>query len=98
MDENGYPQYQRKYDGVTYELPNGHVIDNQWVVPHCRELLKMFNCHINVEIVSSVRAVKYVYKYIYKVHDAATVIIGNENVSKTCINHDTKPTKRHNFQ
>ncbi|XP_058796825.1 uncharacterized protein LOC131667435 [Phymastichus coffea] len=87
MDENGYPHYQRKNDGVTYELPNGHVIDNRWVVPYCRDLLKMFNCHINVEIVSSVRAVKYLYKYIYKGHDAATVTIGSENVSKT-ISHD----------
>ncbi|XP_058799382.1 uncharacterized protein LOC131668913 [Phymastichus coffea] len=89
LDENGYPNYQRKNDGITHELPNGHVIDNRWIVPHCPELLKMFNCHINVEIVSSVRAVKYLYKYIYKGHDAATVTIGHENTASTnTINHD----------
>ncbi|XP_058809685.1 uncharacterized protein LOC131674888 [Phymastichus coffea] len=89
MDENGYPHYQRKDNGVTHELSNGHVIDNRWIVPHSRQLLKIFNCHINVEIVSSVRAVKYLYKYIYKGLDAATVTIGNhENASKTYINHD----------
>ncbi|XP_058805595.1 uncharacterized protein LOC131672409 [Phymastichus coffea] len=88
MDETGYPHYQRRDDGVSHEQPNGHIIDNRWVVPHCRNLLKMFDCHMNVEIVSSVRAVKYLYKYIYKGHDAATVVIGTENTSKDVINHD----------
>src|SRR6266542_3677415 len=29
----------------------------------------MFNCHINVEVCSSIKTVKYLYKYIYKGHD-----------------------------
>ncbi|XP_042962393.1 uncharacterized protein LOC122296655 [Carya illinoinensis] len=29
----------------------------------------MFDCHINVEICSTIKAVKYLYKYIYKGHD-----------------------------
>jgi hypothetical protein len=29
----------------------------------------MFDCHINVEVCSSIKAVKYLYKYIYKGHD-----------------------------
>ncbi|MCO5559223.1 hypothetical protein L7F22_012818 [Adiantum nelumboides] len=33
----------------------------------------MFNAHINVEVCSTIQAVKYVYKYIYKGHDRATV-------------------------
>uniref|UniRef100_A0A453QN98 ATP-dependent DNA helicase n=1 Tax=Aegilops tauschii subsp. strangulata TaxID=200361 RepID=A0A453QN98_AEGTS len=32
----------------------------------------MFNCHINVEVCSSIKAVKYLYKYIYKGHDRAS--------------------------
>jgi len=46
--------------------------------------LLLFNSHINVEIVSSIRSVKYLYKYIYKGHDAASMIIG-ENIDKTII-------------
>ncbi|XP_058799201.1 uncharacterized protein LOC131668782 [Phymastichus coffea] len=88
MDKTGYPHYQRSNNGITHELLNGHVVNNRWIVPYCRELLEMFDCHINVEIVSSVRVVKYLYKYIYKGHDAATVTIGNENVSTNIINHD----------
>ncbi|XP_073362511.1 uncharacterized protein [Aegilops tauschii subsp. strangulata] len=33
----------------------------------------MFNCHINVEICSSIKVVKYLFKYIYKGHDRASV-------------------------
>lgn len=35
----------------------------------------MFNCHINVEICSSINAVKYLFKYIYKGHDRASVSV-----------------------
>lgn len=29
----------------------------------------MFNCHINVKVCSSIKVIKYLYKYIYKGHD-----------------------------
>ena len=32
-------------------------------------LLVKFDCYINVEICSTIKAVKYLYKYIYKGHD-----------------------------
>ena len=35
----------------------------------------MFNCHINVEVCSSIKAVQYLYKYIYKGHDKASFSI-----------------------
>ncbi|XP_058797039.1 uncharacterized protein LOC131667563 [Phymastichus coffea] len=92
MDANGYSNYRRTDDGVQYERSNGHTVDNRWVVPHCRELLLLFDCHINVEIVSSIKAVKYLYKYIYKGHDTATVVIGQAENGPT-IEHD----ECHNF-
>ena len=87
MNENGYPNYRRRNNDITHELSNGHIIDNRWVVPHCSELLEIFNCHINVKIVTSIRSVKYLYKYVYKGHDAATVTITEPN-NKRIINHD----------
>ncbi|XP_058808470.1 uncharacterized protein LOC131674040 [Phymastichus coffea] len=87
IDENGYPSYRRTDTGEEYECPNGHKTDNRWVVPHCPELLEMFDCYINVEIVSSIKAVKYLYKYIYKGHDAATVVIG-EAENQNTIEHN----------
>ncbi|XP_071643019.1 uncharacterized protein [Temnothorax longispinosus] len=86
MDEDGYPQYRRRNNGLLYERPGRYVVDNRYVVPYNPTLLLLFNSHINVEIVTSIRSVKYLYKYIYKGHDAASVIIG-ENIDKTII-HD----------
>ncbi|XP_058797566.1 uncharacterized protein LOC131667852 [Phymastichus coffea] len=87
MDANGYPQYRRRDPGVEYECPNGHKIDNRWVVPYCSELLEIFDCHINVEVVSSIKVVKYLYQYIYKGHDASTVVVG-EAENGNIIEHD----------
>ncbi|CAH2226617.1 jg9019, partial [Pararge aegeria aegeria] len=76
--ENGYPLYRRRApaDGgrtASVKLRNGSyvTIDNSWVVPYSAILLKIFNAHINVEACSSVRAIKYICKYINKGSDQA---------------------------
>jgi hypothetical protein len=46
------------------------------VVPYNSYLSLLFNCHINVEVCTSVAVVKYLYKYIYKGHDRAQVDVG----------------------
>jgi hypothetical protein len=46
------------------------------VVPYNPYLSLFFNCHINVKVCTSVAAVKYLYKYVYKGHDRAQVDIG----------------------
>ena len=46
-------------------------VDNRWVVPHNLYLATKYDCHFNIEICSSVQAVKYLYKYIYKGSDRA---------------------------
>jgi len=43
------------------------------VVPYNPYLSLLFNCHINVEVCTSVAVVKYLYKYVYKGHDRAQV-------------------------
>jgi hypothetical protein len=46
----------------------------------------IYNCHINVEIYSSIKAVKYLYKYIYKGSDGASYSIGkSDNGDKVVI-------------
>ncbi|XP_070517881.1 uncharacterized protein [Cardiocondyla obscurior] len=87
VDENNYPYYRRQDTGKIYERPGGYKVHNRHVVPYCPALSIIFNCHINVEIVSSIKSVKYLYKYIYKDHDAATITIEpvTENV---IIDHD----------
>lgn len=74
---DGYPLYRRR-DGNSF-MKNGVRIDNRWVVPYNKFLLKEFNAHINVEICATVKATKYLYKYVYKGHDCAKMEITSEN-------------------
>jgi hypothetical protein len=37
-----------------------------------------YQCHINVEVCSSITAVKYLYKYVYKGHDRALTVVQSE--------------------
>ena len=49
------------------------VVDNRFVVPYNPWLTTKYDAHINVEFCSFIKAVKYLYKYIFKGHDRATV-------------------------
>lgn len=71
----GYPIYRRRDNGVSVDVRN-HSLDNPFVVPYNPYLLAKFNCHINVEVCTSVRSVKYIYKYVYKGYDCATIELG----------------------
>lgn len=66
--DDSYPHYRRRNDGSTVTV-RGCKLDNRWVVPYSPYLLALFDCHMNVEICSTVRLVKYIYLYIYKGHD-----------------------------
>jgi hypothetical protein len=50
------------------------------VVPCNPYLSLLFNCHINVEVYTSIVAVKYFYKYVYKGHERAQVDVGPVDV------------------
>ncbi|KAG2192401.1 hypothetical protein INT47_012468 [Mucor saturninus] len=69
-DGSGYPKYRRRDDGRSVTR-GASLLDNRWVVPHNLYLCAKYNAHINVEICTSVSAVKYLYKYVYKGHDRA---------------------------
>ena len=74
---DGYPKYRRRDNGITIEK-NGVIVDNRWVVPYNPYLLAKYVAHINVEICTSVTAVKYLYKYVYKGPDR--VMAGSDQV------------------
>uniref|UniRef100_A0A8I6YG17 Helitron helicase-like domain-containing protein n=1 Tax=Hordeum vulgare subsp. vulgare TaxID=112509 RepID=A0A8I6YG17_HORVV len=69
--KDSYPIYRRRDAGVRVRII-GEELDNRWVVPYNPFLLMTYNCHINVEACSSIKAVKYLFKYIYKGHDKAS--------------------------
>ena len=57
VDDNGYTKYRRRTP------------DDCWVVPYNAELLRKMNCHINIEMSTTVLLIMYLYKYIYKAPD-----------------------------
>lgn len=62
FDESGFPLYMRRRSANTMNVRKVEV-DNQWVVPYNRDLLVKYQCHINIEICSHARSVKYLFKY-----------------------------------
>ncbi|AQK79503.1 hypothetical protein ZEAMMB73_Zm00001d035706 [Zea mays] len=76
--KDSYPIYRRRDDGRK-ETVRGCELDNRWVVAYNPYLLRLFNCHINVEACGSIKAVKYLFKYIYKGHDHASVAMTDAN-------------------
>ena len=87
FDGNEFPKYRRRNTGLSYDKSPTFKVDNRLIVPYNSELLQIFDCHINVEAVSSLKSVKYIYKYIYKGHDSAYLIITGPS-NETTINHD----------
>ncbi|XP_026476448.1 uncharacterized protein LOC113382110 [Ctenocephalides felis] len=85
-DIDGYPAYRRRdvdNGGQCFELrlSNGGVIDvdNRWVVPYSPLLCKTYKAHINVELCSSVKSIKYICKYVHKGSDKAIFAIKSIN-------------------
>ncbi|XP_071565387.1 uncharacterized protein [Temnothorax nylanderi] len=77
---DGYPQYRRRSQadgGFTVKI-NDIELDNRWVVPYNPVLLRIFNAHINVELCTSVKSIKYICKYVNKGSDQATFALESE--------------------
>ena len=71
---NGYPMYRRRDNGISVAIRD-FPATNQWVVPYNPWISSKYNAHINVEVCSSIRSVKYLFKYVYKGHDCANIEI-----------------------
>src|ERR1043165_2102708 len=77
-NKNGYPTYKRRDNGIFIKKRGVSInIDNRWIVPYNPYLSQKYDCHINVEICSSIKSVKYLYKYIYKEEDRVLISLVN---------------------
>ena len=84
-DDNQAVYMRRSPDegGSTAEIPvrtsTGRYINqtvtNEWVVPYNPYLLEFFECHINVELVTSIKAIKYLLWYPFKGSPRAMVSV-----------------------
>ena len=75
ITEDAYACTRRRDTGRTVEVGRRQA-DNRWVVCHSKYLIWKYRCHINVESIASVKAIKYIYKYVYKGHDCTTMEFG----------------------
>jgi hypothetical protein len=74
VGKDSYPVYRRRDDGQVVKVRNAK-LDNMWVIPFNPSLLMLYSCHIDDEICSSIKVVKYQYKYIYKGPDGASYLV-----------------------
>ena len=72
----GYPQYRRRPNDRTTGLPYNQTSAD--IVPYKPYLLLRYDAHINVEVCTSIQAVKYLYKYIHKGPDRARIEVHND--------------------
>ncbi len=77
-DVNEYLIYRCRDMGRTV-LVHDVELDNCWVVPHNVYLSTKYDAHINIEVCNNIRVVKYLFKYVYKGHDYATIEISCQN-------------------
>jgi hypothetical protein len=56
--------------------------DNRWIVPYNLYLIRRYKAYINVEVCTTVQAIKYIHKYVYKERDKAILKIANTDKIK----------------
>ena len=78
-DKKGFPLYRRRAPGqggfqaTKKALGEDVMVDSSWVVPYSPNLLQYHNSHMNVEVSALIENVKYLLKYLVKMHDRAEV-------------------------
>jgi len=74
--EDGYPIYKRRNNGIFVEK-NGIQMDNSNVVPYSHHLLMRYQAHVNTKYCNKSNSIKYLFKYVNKRPDRATMKIIN---------------------
>lgn len=81
FDDCGFPIYKRRDTNITV-MKGSILLDNQNCVPYNRDLLVMFQCHINIEWCNHSRSLKYLFKYCLKGYDRATMLLTRKTESQ----------------
>ncbi|XP_054266859.1 uncharacterized protein LOC128989030 [Macrosteles quadrilineatus] len=68
IDEKGFVHYIRNYDntGIITSRGRSVTVHDGWVVPYNSALLLKYESHINLELASTRKVMKYLFKYLMK--------------------------------
>lgn len=78
IDDEGYPKYRRRDSGL-FVMKKGIQVDNRFVVPYNPKLLMRYQTHVNIEYCNKSNSIKYLFKYVNKGHNRATIEISNKS-------------------
>ncbi|KAK0415561.1 hypothetical protein QR680_012002 [Steinernema hermaphroditum] len=81
--EDDYAVLKRPNNGECSSL--NHEATNAYVVAYNKHLLKRYEAHINVEIISNFHVLKYLYKYLYKGFNRALI----ETMERSALDNGT---------
>ncbi|PAV86040.1 hypothetical protein WR25_26520 isoform B [Diploscapter pachys] len=75
MGNNTYVKPRRREGEMCQLKTEGRIViaDNRYVIAHNPSLLMKLGCHSNVEIVTDLKILKYIFKYIYKGFDRVLI-------------------------
>ena len=92
LGADSYPLYRRsspndggQVSNINMRIGGSRVdqqIDNRWIVPYNKLLLRSMNCHCNVELCMSIKSIKYVLKYVHKGCDQAMFALRSSQVDE----------------
>ena len=94
LGADSYPLYKRSSPGdggqvstISMRIGGSRInqeVDNRWIVPYNKLLLRSMNYHCNVELCMSIKSIKYVlkFKYVHKGCDQAMFTLWSSQVDE----------------
>ena len=92
LGADSYPLYRRsspdsggQVSTISMRIGGSRVnqeIDNRWIVPYNKLLLRSMNSHCNVELCMSIKSIKYVLKCVHKGCDQAMFTLQSSQVDE----------------
>ena len=81
------PDSGRQVSNITMRIGDSRVdqeIDNRWIIPYSKLLLISMICHCSIiELLRSIKSIKYILKYVHKGCDAMFALCSSQVIEIT---------------